>query len=270
MKIRLAAGVLLAVLFHAQLVRCADEKPKVEFTVFAAASLTESFNEIGKQFEEKHPNATVVFNFGASNQLRFQIEQGAKADVFASANSKEMDALVKSGGVSNDTVRTFARNRLVVLYPKENPGKIAALEDLAKPNLKLIVAHKAVPVGNYTLEMLGKMSADSKYGDTFKEKVLKNVVSEEENVKSVVAKVRLGQADAGIAYVSDIGSAAKDMGTLDIPDAFNPVAVYPIAPLKKASHLELASEFLDLVLSDAGQKIIQKNGFMTANNKKKE
>jgi len=269
MKIPLAVGVLLTVLLPATL-RCEDIKPKAELTVFAAASLTESFNEIGKQFEEKHPNATVVFNFGASNQLRFQIEQGARADVFASANSKEMDALVKSGAVSNDTVRTFSRNRLVVLYPKENPGKIAALEDLAKPNLKLIVAHKAVPVGNYTLEMLGKMSADAKYGDTFKERVLKNVVSEEENVKSVVAKVRLGQADAGIAYVSDVGSAAKDVGTLDIKDPFNPIAIYTISPLKKAPQLELAREFVEHVLSNSGQEIIRKNGFMPANDKKKE
>lgn len=253
-----------------QPIRAEEAKPARELSVFAAASLTEAFKEIGQQFEEKHPNTTVAYNFGASNQLRFQIEQGAKADVFASANTKEMDALTKSDAVSKESVQIFARNRLVVLYPKENPGKITALEDLAKPGLKLVIAHKAVPVGNYTLQMLDKMSADTKYGETFKEKVLKNVVSEEENVKSVVAKARLGQADAGIAYVSDVGSAAKDVGTLEIPDAFNPIATYPIAPLKKASQPELAKEFVDCVLSPVGQDIIQKHGFIPANDKKKE
>lgn len=269
---RIILGLLLAVsiLSPVRFVRSEDAKPKAQLVVFAAASLTESFKEFGKQFETRHPNATVTFNFGASNQLRFQIEQGAKADLFASANTKEMEALVRSGGANKDASKTFARNRLVLLFPKDNPVKLAAIEDLAKPGIKLIIADKAVPVGNYTLQMLDKMTADGKFGATFKDSVLKNVVSEEDNVKSVVAKVRLGQGDAGIAYVSDMISAAKEVGTLEIADAYNPIAVYPIVALSKAAQPDLAKDFIDELLSSAGQEIIRKNGFMPAEDKKKE
>jgi len=185
---RFVLGLLLAVSILAPVRIAGAEEAKKELFVYAAASLTEAFKEFGKQFEARHPNTTVTFNFGASNTLRFQIEQGAKADVFASANTKEMDALVKSGGAAKDASKTFARNRLVLLFPKENPAKLATFEDLAKPGIKLIIAAKAVPVGNYTLQMLDKMTADGKFGATFKDSVLKNVVSEEDNVKSVVAR----------------------------------------------------------------------------------
>ena len=265
MKIRILAALLIAMLCA---IGRAEEKK--ELTVFAAASLTESFKELGKSFEEKHPGVKVTFNFGASNMLRTQLEQGAKAEVFASANTKEMETAIKSALITADASRTFARNRLVVLIPKANRAKLEAVKDLAKPGIKLVIGNKAVPVGKYALEMLDKMSADPAFGDKFKETVLKNVVSEEESVKAVVSKVRLDEADAGIAYVSDIGAAAKDVNALEIAAKFNPIATYPVAPLAKSAEPALAKEFVELLLSPAGQETLQKFGFMAADEKKKD
>ena len=173
--------ILLAVLGVAFFFGPLGAEEKKDVAVFAAASLTESFTEIGKAFEAAHPGVTVNFSFGASNQLRTQLEHGAKADVFASANTKEMEAAVKAKVIDADTVKTFARNRLVVVMPKENPGKVSALGDLARAKLKFIMADAAVPVGKYTLDMLDKMAQDDAFGAKFKEGVLANVVSREDS-----------------------------------------------------------------------------------------
>jgi molybdate transport system substrate-binding protein len=232
-------------------------------TVFAAASLTESFTELGQQFEASHAGVEVLFNFAGSQQLRAQLEQGAQADVFASANTKEMNSAIAASLVVSGTQRIFARNRLVVIFPKDNPGKIQALADLARPGLKLDVADKAVPVGQYTLDMLDKMSGAPAFGPDFKEKVLANVVSYEDNVKAVVSKVRLGEVDAGVVYSTDVTSdAARNVGVLPIPDQFNQVAIYPIAPLANAGQVDLAKQFIELTLSKPGQQILVRYGFI--------
>jgi molybdate transport system substrate-binding protein len=235
-------------------------------TVFAAASLTESFTEIGKQFEADNPGVKVAFNFAGSQQLRAQLEQGARADVFASANTKEMTtAIISDSLVVSGTQHTFVTNRLAVILPKNNPGKITSLADLARAGLKLDSADPSVPVGQYALDMLTKMSQDATFGATFKDRVVANVVSREDNVKSVVAKVRLGEADAGVVYSTDITSdAAKELTTLDVPDKFNVIAVYPIAPLKDAAEPKLAGQFVDWVLSSKGQQVLAKYGFIPA------
>lgn len=238
--------------------------PQRTLTVFAAASLTESFGELGKLFESSHPGVNVAISFAGSQQLSAQLVQGAPADLFASANTKEMDNAIKGGVAISGTQKIFARNRLVVIFPKDNPAKIAALADLARPGLKLDLADKAVPVGQYTLDMLDKMSADATYGADFKANVLKNAVSYENDVKAVVAKVSLGEADAGVVYSTDVTvAAAPRLGTITIPDKFNQLATYPIAPLAKAPQPELAAQFIELVLSDAGQKILARYGFIT-------
>lgn len=231
--------------------------------VFAAASLTESFTELGQMFEAAHPGAKVLISFAGSQQLRAQLEQGAQADVFASANTKELDAAIASSLVVSGTQKTFARNRLVVIFPKDNPGQIASLADLARPGLKLVVADEAVPAGKYTAEMLAKMSQDPAYGADFADRVQKNVVSRENDVKAVVAKASLGEADAGVVYATDAGAAADKLGSLAVPDQFNQIAIYPIAVLANAPHAELAQQFVDLVLSDAGQALLAKYGFVT-------
>jgi molybdate transport system substrate-binding protein len=185
-------------------VTAASKPAQEELMVFTAASLTESYGAMGKQFEAAHPGVKVVTNFAGSQQLHAQLEQGAQADVSASANTKEMNATIQSSLVVSGTQKTCARNRLVVIFPKDNPGEIATLADLARPGLKLVVADKAVPVGRSTLNMLGKKSQDPTYGADFADKVQKNVVSRENDVKAVLGKVRLGEADAGVVYATDV------------------------------------------------------------------
>ena len=230
-------------------------------TVFAADSLTDAFDEIGKSFEAAHPGVTVTFNFGGSQTLRTQIEQGAQADVFASANAKEMDALVADKLVGENTAQIFLTNQLVVIMPVSNPAGLKTLADLSKPGLKLVLAAKEVPVGNYALQSLDKL--DAALGAGFKDKVLVNVVSYENDVKQVVAKVQLGEADGGIVYLSD-SVAAPDLQKIEIPAENNVVAKYPIAALSASPNTGLAQDFIAYVLSSDGQAILQKWGFLPA------
>jgi len=237
----------------------------VELTVFAAASLTEAFSELGEQFEAGHPGVTVVFNFAGSNQLAEQVNQGAPADVFASANTAQMQAAIDGGRIASGAHQTFVRNRLVVIYAKDNPASLATLPDLAKPGVKVVFAAKEVPVGQYALGFLDKAAQDAAYGAAFKEGVLANVVSYEENVKAVLIKVLLGEADAGIVYTSDITrDNADQVGRIDIPDALNSIATYPIAALDDSAHPDLAQAFVDLVLSSEGQDVLERHGFIKA------
>jgi molybdate transport system substrate-binding protein len=234
-----------------------------KLTVFAAASLTDAFNEIGDKFKHQNPGAALDFNYAGSQQLRTQLEQGATADVFASANTKEMNTAIQSGLVVSGTQKTFVRNRLAVIVPKDNPGGIAELKDLAKPGLKIVLAAPGVPVGGYALTSLDKMNAD--FGATFSQTVLSNVVSQEDNVKQVVAKIQLGEADAGIVYSSDVTpDAAEKVNKIEIPDKYNVLATYPIAVLKAAPQADLAAKFMAYVLSAAGQAGLQKWGFIPA------
>jgi molybdate transport system substrate-binding protein len=233
--------------------------------VMAGASLNESFTELGKLFETQNPGVKVTFSFAGSQQLAQQLDQGADADVFASASKKYMDAAVTSKRVNPGDARTFAENRLVVITPKDNPAGITALKDLAKAGVKLDLADKAVPVGQYTLDFLDKAITDPGFDAQYKDNVLKNVVSYENNVKAVVTKVALGEVDAGIVYVTDItADTAAKVGTLDIPDALNTVAAYPIAPISDSKNPELAKAFVALVLSPDGQAILAKYGFILA------
>ncbi|HEX2979760.1 MAG TPA: molybdate ABC transporter substrate-binding protein, partial [Anaerolineaceae bacterium] len=175
-----------------------DPNAAQTLTILAAASLTESFTELGDLFEAQNAGVTVQISFAGSQQLAQQLEQGAPADVFASASKKYMEAAVESKRVNADAAQAFVKNRLVVIFPKDNPGEIAALVDLAKPGLKLDLADKSVPVGQYSLDFLDKASQDAGFDSQFRDSVLKNVVSYEDNVKAVVTKIALGEADAGI------------------------------------------------------------------------
>lgn len=227
-------------------------------TVFAAASLTDAFTEIGENFQKANPNMTVTFNFAGSQALRTQIEEGAPADVFASASGKEMETLVTDSFVTKESSHIFLHNKLVVILPADNPAGIDSLEDLANSGIKIVLAAEEVPVGNYSRQALDMMNAS--FGTDFKDKVLANVVSNEDNVKQVVAKIQLGEADAGIVYTSD-AVAAPELQTIDIPNELNVIAKYPIAPLAESAHAELAQAFIDYVLSEEGQAILRKWGF---------
>ena len=229
-------------------------------TVYAAASLTASFGEIGKAFEAANPGVTVTFNFAGTQALATQLTQGASADVFASANRTYMDNLVSANLVAPGTPKDFMTNVLEVILPPANPANVQTLLDLAKPGLKLDLEDKSVPAGGYTLTILDNLSKDPTYGADFKTKVLANVVSYETDVKQVVAKVQLGEADAGIVYITD-AIAAPTLKTIVIPANFNVVAKYPIAALINAPQPELAAAFVAYVLSADGQAILKKWGF---------
>jgi molybdate transport system substrate-binding protein len=226
--------------------------------VFAAASLTDAFKEIGTAFELAHPGSRVTFNFAGSQTLQTQIEEGAPADVFASANTDQMQVLVADGMVASDAPEVFLKNQLVVILPPHNPAKVRSLRDLGRAGLKLDLAAPDVPVGSYARQTLAKMNAS--FGDGFQARVLANVVSEEDNVKQVVTKVQLGEADAGIVYTSD-AMAAPDVGTIPIPADLNVIAQYPIALLRHAGDPALAEGFVDYVLSGEGQALLAKWGF---------
>jgi molybdate transport system substrate-binding protein len=238
---------------------------QVELVVFAAASLTEAFTEIGGLHEAANPGVTAAFNFGASNQLAEQINQGAPADVFASANARQMEAIVEGGRIDPAAPQTFARNRLLVIFPKDNPGGIAELQDLGTPGLKLVLAAAEVPVGEYSIDFLDKAAQDPAFGAAYKDEVLANVVSYEENVRAVFSKVALGEADAGIVYSSDIaGAGAEDVASLDIPDELNTIAAYPIAAVNDSLNAAAAQGFVELVLGPEGQDVLLKYGFAPA------
>jgi len=237
----------------------------VTLTVLAAASLTESFTELGAIFESQNPGVKVAFNFAGSQTLAEQLGQGAPADVFASASKKYMTAAVGAKRVNADDTKTFVMNRLIVIFPKDNPARITTLADLAKPGIKLDLADKSVPVGQYALDFLDKAAADTSFPAKYKDNVLANVVSYEENVKAVVTKVSLGEADAGVVYVTDItADAATKVGTLAIPTELNTVATYPIAPIADSKNAELAKAFVVLVLSPEGQDVLAKYRFIPA------
>lgn len=234
----------------------------ITLKVFAAASLTAPFNEIGQNFSAKHPGVTVEFNYAGSQQLAQQLTQGAQADVFASANQKQMDVATQGGVIADSGSRIFVRNRLIAIFPKDNPGAVAKLQDLAKPGLKIVLADKSAPVGQYALDFLDRASATADFGAGYKAEVLKNVVSYEQDVKAVLTKVSLGEADAGIVYTSDgSGDVASKIGKLDIPLTLQTVAAYPIAQVKTAPQADLARAFIDYVFTTEGQTILAKYGF---------
>ena len=235
---------------------------KITLNVFAAASLTDAFKALVPAFEAAHPGVTVVYNFAGAQQLAAQINEGAPADVFASANRAQMDVVLASSKVISGTECIFVRNRLVVITPKTNPAGITSLKDLTKPGVKLILAAKAVPVGQYALDFLSKASALPEYSASYSPTVLANVVSYEDNVRSVLTKVALGEGDAGIVYPTDAATQAAAINTITIPDELNVVAAYPIAPLAGSKAPELAQAFVAYVLSPEGQQVLVKFGFI--------
>ncbi|HXZ04141.1 MAG TPA: molybdate ABC transporter substrate-binding protein [Ktedonobacteraceae bacterium] len=230
----------------------------VAINVFAAASLTAAFEEIKTQFQAKNPNVTITYNFAGSNTLATQITQGAPANVFASADTTNMD---KVSSLVN-TPQTFAKNKVVVIVPASNPGNIKTLHDLANPGIKIAVANSSVPVGNYTLQVLSKMGQSSEYGPSYESAVKANFVTLETSVSGVVQKVQLGEVDAGYVYVTDAYSAGDKVKSIDIPDQYNVLADYPIATVKDSAHASTAQSFVEYVLSPDGQAILTKYHFI--------
>jgi molybdate transport system substrate-binding protein len=223
-----------------------------EITVFAAASLRESFEDLARTFEAKS-HVKVRLNFAGSQELRTQIEHGAAVDVFASADQKHMDALVTAKLAGSP--KTFARNTPVIIVPEGNPAKVTSFDQLPGAK-KIVIGVPEVPIGNYTLQIFDKAGAP------FKEQVMANVASRELNVRQVLAKVSLGEADAGIVYRTDAMAGKDKVEIIDIPAKVNVVAEYPVAVLTRAPQAAAAKAFVDLLLSGDGQKRLVAAGFV--------
>ena len=231
-----------------------------ELRVFAAASLTDAFEEAAEAFEENNEGIEVAFNFAGSPTLVTQLQEGADADLLATADVQSMESASESG-VVGDARNIFARNRLMIVVPADNPAGIEAPADLAGDGVKLVLALPDVPAGRYARESLAKMAADPAFGEEFDDTVLANVVSEEPNVKAVLTKVQLGEADAGIVYASDVTEGiADDVEAIEIDDAFNVTAEYAIAITEEAGEPGLAQQFIDFLLSDPGQAALEAYG----------
>jgi molybdate transport system substrate-binding protein len=262
MKLKRLTLIFVLILFSLpwQTVQAQDSQTLM---VFAAASLTDAFEDMATTFESEHPGVDVVFNFGGSSALATQLSEGAPADVFASANTKQMGAARDAGRIDGPA-HTFAKNRLVVIVPSDNPANIQSLHDLANSGILLVIAAPDVPVRDYTDTMLERLAAVPGYGEDYSQAVMANVVSEESDVRQVVAKVALGEADAGVVYLSDVTpDIASEVVTIAIPDAYNTIATYPIALTNDTAQPELAQAFIDYVLSDAGQDILVSWGFIS-------
>jgi molybdate transport system substrate-binding protein len=262
--IRLAYGIFIAT----QLIACRTQPTTpptqpIELTVSAASSLTEPFTQIGKQFEAINPGVRVVFNFAGSDKLAQQINEGAPVDIFASANKIQMANVIKGGRVISGTEQIFARNRLIVIYPKMNRAGIKTLSDLARPGLKIVLANPSVPIGSYSLHFLDKASLLPEYTSSYSPSVIANVVSYEENVRAVLGKVALDEADAGIVYTTDITKeSAKNLETIEIPDSLNTIASYPVATIHDRPNVAVAQRFVAYLLSTEGQQILTQYGFI--------
>ncbi|WP_425551204.1 molybdate ABC transporter substrate-binding protein [Actinoallomurus vinaceus] len=215
--------------------------------VFAAASLTETFTALGKTFEASHPGVKVKFNFGGSSALAQQIDQGAPADVFAAASPATMKQVTDAGRASGP--RVFARNRLEIAVPPANPAKVAALKDLASSKVKVVLCAPQVPCGAAALKALKAAGLTVK------------PVSQEQDVKAALTKVRLNEADAALVYRTDVKAAAGQVKGIDFPEAAKAINDYPIAAISKAPQPGLAGEFVQSVLSQQGQTTLLQAGF---------
>ena len=221
-----------------------------EILVSAAASLTEAFADMETAFESANPEINVVLNIGGSSGLREQILAGAPADVFASANTSNMDLVVDVGDVEGEPA-VFARNRLEIAVPVENPGGVTGLADFARDELLIGLCAEDVPCGDYGRQVLQKAA------------VTPSVDTEEPNVRALLTKIEAGELDAGIVYVTDVVSTGGDVDGIEIPDDENVHADYPIAVLADAPNADGAAAFMSFVLSDEGRSILADHGFVS-------
>ena len=219
-----------------------------DLTVLAAASLMAAYNQIGQDFMKAHPNAKVTFGFGGSPTLVTQILQGAPADVFAAADQPNMQKLV-DGGLADGKPAVFTQNKLQIVVQAGNPKKITGLADLANPNLVVDLCAPAVPCGAYATQAFAKAN------------VKVTPKSQEQDVKSVVTRVSLGEADAGIVYTTDVKAEGPSVAGVDIPADQNVIATYPIVRVKGTRNPTTANAFIEWVVGAMGQKVLAQHGF---------
>ncbi|HWQ20538.1 MAG TPA: molybdate ABC transporter substrate-binding protein, partial [Methanotrichaceae archaeon] len=249
-------AAVLAVLILATVPGLGADQPK-ELTVFCAAGLKDAFTEIG-QIYENESGAGVVFNFDGVQVLRTQIENGAYADVLVSGSKKHTDALASEGYLNNSSISVFARNWQEVIVPRDNPGRVQNLSDLARPGVKIVMGTKDLPITEITMQILGKLATDPAYGPEYKERVLSNVISNETNINFIVSKVALGEADAAFVHKSEISPEyAEKVTVIEIPEKYNVRSDYSIGALKESKEPELAYGFINLVTSGRGRAVLE-------------
>ncbi len=249
MRRALVALAALAVLIAAVQPASAQQKPSGEITVFAAASLTESFDAMAKQFEKKYPDVSVRFNYDASSNLATQINQGAPAYVFASADEDNLQKTIDAGTITAPPV-VFAKNRLEIAVEKGNPKRIKSLADLQKSGLVVVLCADQVPCGKYAAESFSKAGVNI------------TPASKEENAKATLSKVSIGEADASIVYVTDVKAAKGTTSGVRIADDVNVIATYPMAVAKQSQNATAAKAWVKFVLSKDGQKTLRRFGFL--------
>jgi len=232
-------------------------------TVFAASSLTDVFKTIATAFQKANPAATVEFNFASSSALETQIEQAAPADVFASADTANMDKATAKALIDGTPV-LFAKNLPVIVVPADNKAGIAAAKDLSKAGTKVVLAAADVPIGNYARQIIDKLAADPTYGAAYKDAVMKNIVSNEANVRAVFAKIEVGEADAGVVYKTDALVSGSKVKTVAIPDTANVIATYPIGVVKTTKNKDAAAAFVKFLTSAEAQAALKAAGFDAA------
>lgn len=232
-----------------------------DVVVFAASSLTDAFKEIAGEFQRLHPNARVVLSFGGSSQLAIQLVNGARADVFASADQDQMDA-AQRGNALVGAQQIFVQNRLMLIAPRDNPAHIAALNDLARPGVKVLGAQASVPIGAYTSTLLRSATADPAYGADFQRRVEQNVVSREDTVRQIVAKIQLGEADAAVVYATDVTPAIADQFVrIALPEQLQVIARYPIA-VTNGHNRAGGDALVAFIQSPPAQNILARWGFL--------
>ncbi len=226
--------------------------------MFAASSLTDVFRDVTRVFEESHPNAKVTIVYAASSTLRAQLEHGARADLFASADQRQMEFAQEAGVIDGEPV-TFAINRLAIIVPVA-AAAVASLSDLSRDGVKLAVASAHTPIGVYTEAVLLRIAADPEFGPAFVAKIRSNVVIEALNVRQTVAIVEIGEVDAALAYRTDV-AAGESLRAIPLPERVNVDATYPIAAVMESEARALARQFIELLLSEQGRAILERHGF---------
>lgn len=243
---------------------CAPQKaaaPSPGLTILAATSLSECMKQLEAEFHKSSPDVPLSFSFAPSQQLARQILNGASADLFLSADRESVQMLVDNGGISPENRGEFIANRLLVIANLHSP--VVRLLDLSKPGVKIVLASQESPAGKYTLQLLDKLNAEGALGENYQEQVLKNVVSYENSIRTVVTKVELGEADAGIVYQSDIYPAyIGKVRQILIPDSLNITAIYSYGIPNTTSRQDDARKFVELLISPEGQSIFQGCGFL--------
>ncbi len=231
-----------------------------DLSVFAASSLSEALREISRDYQEQHPKTRISLNFAGSQALATQIEQGAPADLFIAANITVIERLHNADLI--DTPKLLLHNSLVLAVDPKLKTSVTSITDLGQPNLLLAIGNNQVPIGRYTRQFFDGLSTDPDYGNTLVEKIKQNIVSEENMVKAIIAKLLLGEIDAGIVYRSDLMTVnARQLLSIELPSQHSPQAVYPVARVKAGQ--EEATEFIRFLFSPESQQIFARQGFQT-------